>query len=78
MAAPKKHSHVALHAIQYHDKDLGVVEVKPGNGYTPTDAAETKRLLGLGAIRKAQPHDTDDGSVVGDVVPAGDSDSDKK
>lgn len=51
--AEAKNTHVAVHAIQYRDKDKQAVEIKPGTEFAPgalgLDAVD---LAKKGAIRK--------------------------
>lgn len=48
----KKHTHVAVHAIQRHDAEGNLTEVAPGAEFTPRDAAERDFLEARGAAKR--------------------------
>lgn len=61
--ADKKPTHTAVHHIQYQggtEKQKTTIEIKPGEQFVASDvgdAAEIKRLEGLGSIKKVSKAD---------------------
>lgn len=47
----KKHTHVAVHAIQRRDEKGVMSEIAPGSEFTPASADERTYLEGVGAAK---------------------------